>query len=204
MNESQNPNENGTSKNSPYVTSARWQSKRGFEYITTVRANDIEELFTMMEIFETEVESIGGNPLVGSNFRNPNTPLPSANDPSTREAPVKIDGIPVVDGQTGKPVTVPLGDGLHLFHVKEVFKDTGVGGGEPKFKVVIEELDYEYSKGKWGITMLKHSKPEQFYPNWKTWEAGKRKAPAVGAEMVIVKDPGEGQNLAEAVEFRAE
>ncbi len=202
MNEQENTNSTNGKPN--FVSNVRWQSARGFEYITTIRADNIEEMFTLGEIFETEVEAAGGNPLVGSSLRNPNEKLPSANDPATREVPVKIEGVPVVDGQTGKAVTVALEDGLHLFHVKEVFRDAGLNGGESKFKVVIEEQDYGYSKGKWGITMLKHSHPEKFYPNWKTWEAGKRKAPAVGAEMVIIKDPGEGQNLAEAVEFRAE
>jgi hypothetical protein len=179
----------------PATDTIKWLDKNGFDHFTTLRAWTGGGLIKAVDEFIQHVIENGGIAL--PKVEAP--AAPPAPSPDTQKIPMTTeDGLPVVDGD-GKAVMTNLPDGHHLFTVKEVFHDTNHAGDKHMLKVVLEESYVFVEKQKYGISCFR---PESHFPNWKTWEIGKRFSPPVTAAKVIVRDPKPGGKYPDVVEFR--
>lgn len=167
----------------------RYLDPAGFEHLACVKATTWEGLQQLLEGARADLMAHDHKPLMSAGLKITNEPLPSANDtPRT---------VPARDG--GNDIELP--EDVHVFTVKEVFRDVAPNSDATHVKVVIMEQDYQYANGNYGIACFH---PESVYPKWKSWTVNQRKAPAEGAEKVLVRDPKPGSKRAEVVEFRSE
>lgn len=173
----------------PLSDTFRWLDQNGFEHMACVRATTWEGLQILLSEAIADIVAHDGKPLISSSLRVTNEPLPRAEDtPRT---------VPARDG--GEDIELP--DDIHLLTVREVYRDVAPNSNNTHMKVVIEEQDYQFANGNYGIACFH---PESHFPKWKGWEVGKRKAPPEGAEKVLVRDPKPGSKRAEVLEFRGE
>lgn len=171
-----------------YHDSFRYLDPAGFEHLVGVEADTWEGLQILLQEARTDLISNNSKPLISSGLKVTNEPLPPANEtPRT---------VPARDG--GEDVTLP--DDVHLFTVKEIFRDVAPSSDNTHVKVVILEQDYPYANGNYGIACFH---PETAYPNWRKWAQGARKAPSEHGDMVLVRDPQPGSKRAEVIEFRS-
>lgn len=166
----------------------RYLDPAGFEHMVCVKAVTWEGLQILLQEARTDLVSNNNKPLISSNLRITNEPLPSA-----ESAPRTV---PARDG--GDVIALP--PDVHLFTVKELFHDTNQDGTYHMLKVVIEEQDYQYANGNYGISCFH---PESAYPNWQKWQVEQRKSPSENADMVLVRDPQGKSKRAEVIEFRS-
>ena len=174
----------------PASDNFKWIDKHGFEHQTTLRAWGPTELKHAFDNFTAAILADGAKV-----EREPK-PIPQA------EHTIQVTdetGVPVVDAQTGKPVTVALPNDTHVLTIKGVFHDQ-TKTGKDVLKVVVVE-PYPFNGGKYGISCFN---PPSEFTGWKSWPIGNTTIYAAppNASKVIVRDPENGGKYANILEFR--
>lgn len=180
----------------PYHDSFRFLDAFGFEHIMSISAKNFDEMVTLMAEAESSILHANGTPLISANLRPSSelkNPVPAPAEPAPGYT------VKEVKAQAEPAYVEDLPEGCHLFNVKEVYHDMNSGRTQHMLKVVLEEQNYEFANGKWGINCFH---PEAFYKKYKDWELGKRFSPSIEASKVVIRDPAPGGKWADVVEFR--
>lgn len=174
----------------PFSDTFKWTDGNGFEHMTTIRGWQFSSMYQSIAKAETHILETGGKPV------NSKLPAPQSTIPVTDET-----GIPVVDGNTGKPVTTNLPEGVHLFTVSGLVHDKNKDGTKDLLKVFTVEAPY--NKG-YGVTCF-HAPPElKGFTSWAVTSKENKAmyAPPENLKHVLIRDPkGEGK-YPDVVEFR--
>jgi len=174
----------------PYSDTFKWVSAEGFEHMSTVRAWSFTLLIKAVADAEQMIGLNSGKPAGGK------MAIPQSTIPVTDET-----GVPVVDGNTGKPAMTTLPEGVALYTVAGLVHDKNKDGTKDLLKVFTVEAPY--NKG-YGVTCFHPHADLKGFTSWAVTSKENKAmyAPPESCKHALIRAPKEEGKYPDVLEFR--